>query len=192
MPLKRKIKRLTLVLAVLALAPAFALTSALAQNPANPSPPVQMGGFSYQFIPQTGTHMNICQRSECVPGSKVSYIIYPPTSELDFETFKATQKQLLPLLEERAPKGSVIIMGEPERSEDQLFTLFTNDRETRTPDGKRHFVKSTFVFAEAVTISIISSSSDKEAVETNRALFLVGLMAWGQALANHQENATPE
>ena len=49
------------------------------------SPPVGIGGFHYRYVPENRVHMNFCREKPCVPGSKVSYILYPPEDNRDFD-----------------------------------------------------------------------------------------------------------
>ncbi len=145
------------------------------------SPPVGIGGFHYQYHSENHVHMNVCQAEECVPGSKVSYILYPPEKDPDFDEYKQSQKQVLSLLKNRAPKDMAIIMSEPEMSQDEIFTIFSSFREARSADGRQLFTKSSVIYTDYATISLISSSEDKEAVEVNSAGFTVGLITLSQA-----------
>lgn len=145
------------------------------------NPPVRIGAFEYQYVPENRIHMNFCRVQECVPGSKVSYILYPPVQDPDFEEYKQSQKTVLSALKEHAPKGVTIIVGEPKRVQNEIWTSFSTSRETRSADGQQVFTTATLIYTKYVAISLISSSPVKAAVEGNGSAFVVGLIAWSQA-----------
>ncbi len=158
---------------------------AWAQDAKQSKPLFSVDGFDYQFIPRGRIHMNVCQQTSCVPGSRVSYTLYAPEPNPSFEQYKLSQDRVATQLRARAPQGTKFVFGTPEQTRDDVFTTFTNTREIHNPNGTKMFTKSTLLHAEAATISLVSSSEDKEAVETNRALFMLQLMILTE-LANKQ------
>lgn len=151
-----------------------------AQNTSIAKPPVLIGGFSHKFYARGRVHMNICRNQTCVTGSKVSYVIYPPTDNPDFEEFKRAQKIVLSRFQSRARQGVVITSENPERTQDQQFTFFTNIREMHSPNGSKVVTKSTNMFDQRYSISLISSSKSKETAESNSAQFMLGLILWSR------------
>ena len=152
------------------------------QKSSNPKPPIAIGGFAHEYLSRGQVHMNVCRQSSCVPGSKVSYQIYSPDGKPNFEDFKLVQKKVASHFKARAPKGTKLKFGKPTREKDRLFTTFTNYREMHFAGGAKQFTKSMVIYAEKVTISLISSSSRKKTAEANSDLFLIGLMTWSQTL----------
>ena len=149
-----------------------------AQSASNAEPPVAVSGFAYQLVGDGTIHMNICQQERCVPGSKVSYRLFAPTSDPDFEEFKHTQEMVRSRLLSQLPEGTDITFGDPQHMQDELFTAFTITREMTFPNGSKSITKSTNLFARKGTISLISSSESSEAAEANSALFMTALMLW--------------
>lgn len=174
-----RIKTLFLATFVIGLAPQLAL--------GQETPPVRIGAFEYQYATEHRIHMNFCRAQECVPGSKVSYILYPPVQNPDFEEYKQSQKAVLSALKKHAPKDVTIIMGDPERVQNEIWTSFSSSRQARSADGQQTFTTTTLIYTKYAAISLISSSPDKEAVEGNASAFLVGLITWSQAQSTLSE-----
>lgn len=128
--------------------------------------------------------MNVCREVSCVPGSRVSYVLYGRTGKPDFEEFRVTQGKVFSALKARASKGVTMILTPAERSSDKTFTIYTSVREARLENGETLFTKSTLIYRKSTTISVISSAKDMKTTDANRALFMAGLMVWGQAQAN--------
>ena len=158
-----------------------------AQSASNVQPPVAITGFAHQLIGDGRIHMNICQADSCVPGSKVSYRLFAPTSDPDFEEFKLTHEMVRARLQSRLPQGTVITGGTPERTQRESFTVFTITRDVRLPDGSRSITKSTHLFGERIAISLISSSQSMEVAEANSTLFMMALMLWDRSQAQHHQ-----
>jgi len=172
---------LTFVLAaVLLFGPA--IHPSLAQSGANTKPPITIGGFVHQFLPEGAVHMNVCKKRDCVPGSKVSYTLAAPEKNPNFEGFTRFQKQLAERFKQLSPEGVSYRFGAPERESNALYNAFVTYREARATDGALMITKSTFVFLDKVTLNIISSSTSKKQADANYAMFLVGLLAWSKAL----------
>ena len=148
------------------------------------SPPVGISGFEYKYIPDGRIHMNLCKTPACVPGSKVSYTFFGPVANPDIEEYTNAQNSTVSALRARAPEGATIRLEKVEQSRDLGVTVFTSSREIRSPDGLMEFTKSTLVFYNDRTISLISSSEEKEAAESNGALFLMGLMVRSETSRN--------
>ncbi len=165
----------------LALCMAGFLTEPVFARNATNKQPVSVEGFDYKFVPRGRVHMNFCRAKKCVPGSKVSYTLFGPDKNLDFDNFKRGQKQVASHLQKRAKKGVRITLEKAERTKDRLFTIFTSYRKMQSANGSKLFTMSTVVYGSNLTISIISSSKTKKVVEANRAIFLVGLMTLDQA-----------
>lgn len=149
---------------------------------AQQDPPISISGFKYSYHETGGIHMNVCEGENCVPGSKVSYTLHAPEPEPDFEWFKSFQSSLEATMKAKLPKGTVVKFDEPKQESTDRFTLFTNTRMQKDPDGTVRYTKSTFLFTKAVTISLISSSDDEGVIVANYGLFLIGLLAWSAAL----------
>lgn len=158
----------------------------VAQETPEAEPPVAIRGFAHQFMVQGRVHMNVCQETECVAGSRVSYVLNPPETDPDFEEFKRAQEMVAIHLRSRFPKGTTLSLGTPEQSNDGAFTVFTSFREMRSAAGQSLFTKSTIIFADNATMSVISSSMDRKAVDANSALFQVGLLVWNQGVTGQQ------
>lgn len=159
--------------------------SAWTQDAKQPKPIFSVDGFDYKFFSSRKIHAYFCRAPNCIPGSKVTYTIYGPEKNPDFEQYKLMQKRVQGHLSARASEGTQFTFEEPEQSTNELFTIFTNVREKRNADGSKLFTKSTVLFAKTITISLISSSDNKDAVEANRALFMINLMVLAE-LANKQ------
>ena len=153
-----------------------------AQSTSNPKPPITIGGFAFEYVSRGQIFMNVCKQRSCGPGSQVSYQFHPPETKPDFEQFKNLQKSVASHFKAQAPKGTKLKFGTPDRTRDDLFTIFTNRREMHLANGTKHFTKSMMIYGEKVTISLISSSRNKETGEANSALFQLALMAWSEAL----------
>ena len=165
----------------------FSTEISSAQTPSAPQPPVTIGGFSYNFIPRGRIHMFVCRNPACVLGSKVSYSLFSPSSNPDFEQFKLAQEQVLSHLRARSPTGTTIKLGKIERTSDQLLTIFTGYREIEWANGSKLFTKSTQIYNEHITISLISSSEEEQAAETNGAQFLAGLLIWSGSQSKERQ-----
>jgi len=153
-----------------------------AQNASPQKPPVTISGFEYQFLQKGEIHMNVCRHQQCIPGSKVSYIVYAAEENPDFEQFILYQKQLEDLLNSRAPKGTITKFDTPQQETNELFTLFFNTREQRLVNGTKLFTRSSYIYRKNMTISLISSSAEKDVVGANSVLFLTGLLAWSSTV----------
>ncbi len=151
-----------------------------AQKTSNEKSGIAVGGFEYKFIPERRMHMYLCQVQKCLSGSKVSYILFAPTDKPNFEEFKFVQKTVVSRLQSRAPQGVVITSEEPERTQDQLFEVFTNTREKLFPNGSKMITKSINLYSKHITISLISSANNKEAADANSAQFMLVLMLLSQ------------
>lgn len=147
-------------------------------------PPVTIGGFEYRFIPKGQIHMNLCRADSCGPGSKVSYVLYAPVENPDFDSFKRSQDRTVAALQARAREGTTITLEAPEQSRDELMTVFSIFREMRPESGKVLVTKSSAFFLKTITISVISSSTDKKTADANSALFTLGLITWNGARKN--------
>lgn len=158
----------------------------LATDGENLEPPIKIRGFEYTYVARGQIHMNICRDAGCVPGSKVSYTLYAPDPNPDYEEFKLMQNMVAEHMQKRAPKGTVVKITEQKRAKDKLGTTFTNLRRITSAKGQKVFVKSTTMYTEKITLSVISSSEHKDTMNANAALFLIGLLAWSQTLADNQ------
>lgn len=98
----------------------------MAQDAGQQKPPVSIGGYSYKYVPTGRIHSFVCEVKVCVPGSKVSYQLYPPDNDLDFEKFKLSQEMVASYLKKHAPKGTTIEFGTPRRTVNELYTAFEN------------------------------------------------------------------
>lgn len=132
--------------------------------------------------------MNICRQASCVPGSRVSYVLYGRTGKPDFEEFKVTQGKVFSALKARASKSVTMNLAPAERSSGEVFTIYTSVREARLENGEALFTKSTLIYRESTTISVISSAKDMKTTDANRALFMTALMLWGQVQANKDKS----
>lgn len=103
------------------------------------NPPITIGSFAYSFIKRGGIHMNVCREASCVPGSRVSYVLYGRTGKPDFEEFKLTQGKVFSALKARASEGVTMNLSPAERSSDETFTIYTSVREARSVDGETLF-----------------------------------------------------
>ena len=168
--------------AFLLLALAMAARAETVQKKSDPAPPITIGGFASEYVSRGRIFMNVCKQSSCGPGSQVSYQFHPPELKPDFKQFKLLQKKVASHFKAKAPKGTKLKFGTPERTRDDLFTIFTNRREMHLANGAKHFTKSMMIYGEKVTISLISSSRRKKTAEHNSDLFRLGLMTWSEAL----------
>jgi hypothetical protein len=153
-----------------------------AQAVRQPEPPVAIGGFHYEFLPKGKIHKFYCEAPKCVPGSTVSYTLYAPEKNPDFERFKNDAKTVVTYLSSRLPAGATLELGPQEKSEDPLFTTFDSTRVLQLATGVEEVTLSTLVFTKNVTISVISSAENGETAATNKAGFLIGLLTWSEAL----------
>ena len=158
----------------------------VAEDAAKKGPPVSVGGFSYKYIPTGEIYSFICEAEDCVPGSKVSYQLYPPDKP-DFEKYKQTQEQLKSYFRKTPAIGSRVKFGTPRQIDGEHFTVFDSTREQQTPDGGTWFTRSSMLHGKSVTVSLISSSKDEKARDANDARFAAGLIAWGQSLNKEPE-----
>jgi len=148
--------------------------------------PIAVGGFDYQSMAR-GIHMYTCRDDKCVPGSKVSYRIYAPTDNPDFEQFKTAHKMVLSRLKAMTPEGTVVTASKPERTQDELFTTFEITREMVSPNGSKMVTNSKTLAGKRFTVEVISSSENEKAAKANGALFMLPLM-----LLNASEEKSPE
>ena len=155
---------------------------AAAQRVDQPKPPVVLEGYGYEYLPRGQVHKFYCEVPECVPGSKVSYTLYAPEKNPDFEKFKSDAKYILDYMESRLPPGATITLGQQEKTEERLFTTFTSTRTMQLANGVEQVTVSTLVYTTNFTISVISSAENRETAETNKAGFLVGLLTWSETL----------
>jgi len=138
--------------------------------------PVSAAGFEYRYIEKPRMHFNDCVVAACIQGSRVSYIFYSPNDRLSFSEFKSRQKSVVDLLNKRAVKGKRVEFGEVNSSSNELYKIYTSYRYSYQKNGKILVTLSTMVFTKVNTISLISSSYDKQTTEANWALFLSKLL----------------
>lgn len=140
-------------------------------------PPVAISGFAHSFIERGKIHMNFCQQTSCGPGSKVSYTFYDAVGDPDFEEFHRTQRKVFSRLKASMPDDTTMTLGEPTRIGDAAYTMFTSTRQTQPQSGSGTVTMSNLIFAQNVTISLISSAEGEALARQNAARFLAGLLA---------------
>lgn len=142
------------------------------------APPVTVAGFRYErFPPQT--HLNTCTEAKCGPGSKVSYLLFPPDPKPDFERFKTMRGQVQRALEQRLPMGARLAVEPPATTSDARFTIFEQKRTETLLDGRTTTVITRQLYAKRFAVELISSASDAKTAEANAALFQMPLMLAG-------------
>lgn len=177
---------MTMRLPVLVTAGLLASAPVMAQEPAKPAStarlaalPVTLPGFRYErVLPQT--HLNTCAEAKCVPGSKVSYILYPADPKPDFERFKVMRAQVQKALEQRLPMGAKLAIEPPAERKNPLYTIFEQTRTETLLDGRTTTVISRHLYAQRFSAELISYAPDAKAAEANAALFQMPLMLAGQ------------
>lgn len=143
------------------------------------APPVTVPGFRYdRFPPQT--HLNTCTDAKCGPGSKVSYILFPPDPKPDFERFKTMRGQVQRALEQRLPMGARLAVEPPAMTSDAMFIIFEQKRTETLLDGRTTTVITRQLYAKRFAVELISSASDAKTAEANAALFQMPLMLAGE------------
>ncbi len=167
------LKVVLLFLAMLGLSAGFGV----AKDVKEPNPPFEIAGFDYSYYASGQIHMNVCRENDCIPGSKVSYTLFEPETNPDYQQFTFMQQKVAEYLQEQAPAGTTVKIEKQERRTDQLGTTFTSSRVLQSPDGKKLFTTSTTLFMKTMSISVISSSVDKAMVTTNGKLFWAALLA---------------
>lgn len=158
-----------------------------AQQAAHPAPPVALDGYSYKYSPRGQIHLFLCKAPKCGPGSKVSYSLSGPEKNPDFEAFKSRPRTVVSLLQPRLPQGTTLKIGTQEKLEEPAFTTFTSYREMQLANGIEQVTKSAMVYAENLTISIISSAENRETADGNQAAFLLGLLTWSE-IEKHKDS----
>lgn len=158
-----------------------------AQDAAQKKPPISVGGYAYKYVPTGQIYSFTCEVKDCVPGSKVSYQLYAPEKNPDFEKFKKSQEMVEAYFKKNPAIGTSVKFGTPKRTDGEHFTVFENSREQQLPDGGSWFTRSMLIHGKNVTISLISSSKEEKVRDANQEKFLAGLMLWGQAPNNDPE-----
>lgn len=150
----------------------------MAQANSAGNPPVAIGGFTYEYDPKTRAHLFGCDAAKCVSSSKVSYVLYAPVRDPNFEEFKQNQTKVVEVLNSRSTNGSKTLVEGFEQSHYDLVTTFTGYRRTGFQSGSTLITKTTILYSDWVTVYLISSSHNKDAADLNSDLFLAGLVTW--------------
>jgi hypothetical protein len=154
-----------------------AVAQATPQETAADAPPVAVGpDWRYEKRP-SDVHMFHCQNAGCLPPSRVSYRLYAPNNALTLAQFRQEQQTVVKALEQRAPPGTRIELLDVKGDEGTgPRRMFVSKRLVTHPDGKKEYTSSSVLLGVRSAASLISSSHDQKAVETNSAIFSVVLM----------------
>lgn len=146
--------------------------------PAATSPPIALGGFKYDVLPN-GAHMFRCEKaSDCGAGSKLSYVVVAKEPKVSFADYKASRQRLAVALKAQAPApGLVFTFQEPVDKSDKVFTLFESRREEADTikTTKVHTI-STFLVGPTIGFDVISSATEMGVAEANLNKFLLVAM----------------
>lgn len=142
-------------------------------------PPIAIGGWRYTKEPN-GLYSFYCERPDCAPRSKVSYRLYAPNMPMTLDEFRAGQEMTVRTLRERAAPGSKIEIvsfeGSDGRKDNDPLRVFKVHRLHTDPDGTRLHYTSSIIIGPRLSVSLISSSTDKKKNDDAYTLFAVGLM----------------
>lgn len=145
------------------------------------APPIIIEAYKYHYNPEIRAFINDCREQSCVLGSKVSYILNPPQANPDFEQYRELHNDIRADLEKRAVEsGMTVVMDEPQQERNETGTIFSSFREVRLADGRQIFSKTSVIYTELVTITLISTSPDRAAIESNARGFIFGLVSWSK------------
>lgn len=132
--------------------------------------------WRYEKLPND-IYMFHCQSPRCVPPSRVSYRLYAPNNAMTLAQFRQDQETVVKALQQRAPPGTRIEILETKGDEGSgPRRMFVSTRQISHPDGKTEFASSSTLLGTRYAASLISSSLDKKADESNRAIFALALM----------------
>lgn len=138
------------------------------------NPPVSISGWRYSLTPPK-VHMNVCEADACTPGSKVSYILYPPSPGYNFERFKSERAKAAEMMKTRMP-GVAFEYGEPVEVKEANFTIMKLQRRETYPNGHTQTVLTSLILSPRMTVELISSSPNVKVMEANYALFSAPLL----------------
>lgn len=141
-------------------------------------PPVTFSVYDYSYLPGPKMHVNTCQVAECGPGSKVTYMMFAPTDEHDFDGFKQAQNRAFEALKSRAPQGTTGSIGRQGEIAEGNYKAFISTRELHMPGGNSRYTYSMLLFFDRATVSLISSSPNLESAKANAVVFLLGFTSW--------------
>ena len=143
--------------------------------PSAAAPPATVAGFRSERA-TSRSQVNTCTEARCVPGSKVSYILYPPDLEPDFERFKTMRSQIQRSLEQRLPPGTRISFEPPRMTSDDTTTIFEARRTETSFEGQTRTVITRQFYSKRMAVEMISTSTDAQVAEANLALFQIPLL----------------
>jgi hypothetical protein len=151
-----------------------AVLACAAQAQEQPKPPVIVDGWRYELTPPR-IHMNVCKEAACAPGSRVSYIMYPPRPEYTFERYKAEREKVAAMMRERM-KGVTYQIEPPTEAREGGLTVFQSRRQETYSDGRSLTVITSLILSAQMSVELISSAANPEAAAANYSLFAAPLI----------------
>jgi hypothetical protein len=145
-------------------------------QPGSEAPPVAVGpGWRYER--RGDVHVFHCMQESCNRTSRVSYRLYRPDTSLTLEKFRQGQQEAAKALEQRGPPGTRITIVRIEGDDGgKLPRMYKSTRTMTVPNAPKEFVISSALLGARLSATLISSSTDEKATDTNHALFGVAVM----------------
>ena len=143
--------------------------------------PFAVQGFKYAQLKRPGTdsitHMNECEESSCLPGSKVSYILSGPEPH-SFEAYIVARTKVEAAVRAQLPTGSALRFEAPTVVRLGPVTIYESRRHQTLPDGSAKITISQSLHSNQVQIDVISSSDTLKAADGNAATFRAMMVIW--------------